>query len=123
LEDQFIQRDVQGEGDLFEAIEGGLGAAGLVAADLIDVQAGEVGELRLGQSLGLAQAQEVGGDAHAEAEESSGVHEAKPGVLSGFDKATSMGITIQPRKGIDAHPDEVGLWPASPSPRSSASRR
>jgi hypothetical protein len=116
LEDQLVERDVQGQGDLFQTIERGLGAAALVAADLVDVQAGEFGELGLGQALGFAQAQQVGGDAHAEAAELSGAHEAKPRVLSGFDKATCRGITIQPRKGIDARPAEVGLCPASPIP-------
>ena len=108
VEDEFVQADVQGQGDLLESFQRGLGAAGFVTANLVDVQGGQVGELGLGQALAFAHTKKVGGDAHAVVTQRNGVHEINPGFLSGFDKATHIGCTIQPCKGIDTHPDEVG---------------
>lgn len=59
IEDQFVERDVQRQRDFFQAVERGLCGTGLVAAHLVDVQAGEVGELVLGERLRFAQADQV----------------------------------------------------------------
>lgn len=51
VEEERVSADVEGERQCTEDVEGGLAAAGFVAADLGDVGAGAVGELLLGESL------------------------------------------------------------------------
>lgn len=65
LENEIVEFDVQSKGYLLETFEGRLRSAGLVAAYLVDMEPGEVGELMLGERLRLAQPNQIGSDAHA----------------------------------------------------------
>ena len=51
VEDEFVGGGVEGEGEAADDVEGGLGFALLVAADLGDVEFDVVGELLLGECV------------------------------------------------------------------------
>ena len=64
VEEQGVGGDAEAAGELAEDLQGGLGLAGLIAADLGDVDAGLVGEGLLGEALEAAEGDEAVGEGH-----------------------------------------------------------
>lgn len=64
VEEESVAGDAEAAGELAEDLQGGLGLAGLIAADLGDVDAGLVGEGLLGEALEAAEGDEAVGEGH-----------------------------------------------------------
>lgn len=73
VEDQQVGGDVEGGGEAADDVEGGLGFAGFVAADLGDVELDGVGELGLGESALVAEGGEAFGEVHRKCEQRTGL--------------------------------------------------
>ena len=66
VEDEFVGGGVEGEGEAADDVEGGLGLALFIAADLGDVEFDVVGELLLGEVALTAEGGEAFGEVHGE---------------------------------------------------------
>ena len=79
VEDQFIGGDAERQRDLLDGFEGRRGFASLVALDLGDVQADELGHVLLRQAFAPAQRGEALGNAHLQPVDGAVAHDDNPG--------------------------------------------
>ena len=68
VEDQQVGADREGDGEAAEDVEGGLGLAALVAAELDHVDAGGLGQGLLGEASFLADCGQALGEVHGKGE-------------------------------------------------------
>jgi len=66
VEDELIGADGERDCESADDVEGGLGAAGFIAAELADVDAGAFGESGLGEAAVFAEGGESVGEVHGE---------------------------------------------------------
>lgn len=78
LEDERIEADMQRAGEADQGVECGLGRPCLVAADLVDMQADEIGQALLGMALLLAELGQAGGKVHRDQPWGDDTHTVAP---------------------------------------------
>lgn len=90
-EDELVGRDLEGEGQALQGLEGGLGANGLVAVDLDQGEAGARGQGLLAEAVSLAvlgqAGAEVGGDGQGQNHrQAAGPQGSRAGPLARLDQ-------------------------------------